>query len=285
MFNLDVFLEIVKKSELPDINNLCRLNKLFYSYWNRNKEYIYKHLIKRDFPGRENISNEIKYKSLLGHSKDNPDMLSQWYTGKDQSHKLIEYIYDLEMFNNVMKTKPNVNIQDDYGSTPLMIALQDSKLDIVNILLEAGADVNIKDTHNSTALMIAVECSTSEIINRLLDFGADVNVVDKDGSTPLTLAAEHSTPEIINRILEAGADVNVKDKYGWTPLIFSIQSEKPEITNILLDAGSDINARDLDNWTPFMYSIMNSRIEIVMRLLDGKYNRQKWFHTFNVCCT
>lgn len=66
-----------------------------------------------------------------------------------------------------------VNTIDKNGSTPLMCAVHNSRLDIVNILLHLGADVNAKNFEDETPLIIATKYSTREIVYKLLDAGAE----------------------------------------------------------------------------------------------------------------
>jgi len=48
-----------------------------------------------------------------------------------------------------------VNEKDTEGTTALMAAVSEGRIDIVKVLIEKGADVNIKDHSGFTALAMA----------------------------------------------------------------------------------------------------------------------------------
>jgi cytohesin len=99
--------------------------------------------------------------------------------------------------------------------TPLIVAVQDGRLDLVKLLVEAGADVNVdfdpgnplqaaiagdaemvgylaarsRPEKRAQALTLAVREGRSDLVGLLLDAGAGVDA-DLGGGTPLTMAAE-----------------------------------------------------------------------------------------------
>jgi len=51
----------------------------------------------------------------------------------------------------------NVNVQDDFGGTPLYLAIVRENLELVKILVENGADVNLKDSKGRSPLFYAAK--------------------------------------------------------------------------------------------------------------------------------
>ena len=66
----------------------------------------------------------------------------------------------------------------------LITAAKTGNLNNVTKLIYEGADVNIKDEYGVTPLMIASMCKYEDKVNELLKAGADVNSKDKYGGTP-----------------------------------------------------------------------------------------------------
>ena len=58
----------------------------------------------------------------------------------------------------------------------------------VELLLDNGADVNVKDEYGSTPLHDASLGKHNEVVELLISRGADVNAKRKDGDTPLDKA-------------------------------------------------------------------------------------------------
>lgn len=108
----------------------------------------------------------------------------------------------------------DVNAQNEYGSTALMIACIHGHEKMVELLLKAGGsktaiNVNIQDTHGQTALITALiyakvfayhaqQFYKNEIIIKLLlDFpGLMINAQDKEGQTATDYALAMNLPAI-----------------------------------------------------------------------------------------
>jgi ankyrin repeat protein len=124
------------------------------------------------------------------------------------------------MIPEILKYKPNVNAQDQYGDTALIELLgsqpavaDKSKTDIVasaRLQLAAGANPNIADKSGITALFFA---NNADIVKLLIEAGAKVDVRDKYGSSPLLYAR---SDDVAVALIEAGADTTVKSRFGET---------------------------------------------------------------------
>lgn len=84
----------------------------------------------------------------------------------------------------------SVNIKDDDGWTPLMIAADKNNLDIVRLLVELGAELEIKNDDEETALMISVYSNSDNVSRYLINAGADPDVEDIKGRTSYEIAKE-----------------------------------------------------------------------------------------------
>jgi ankyrin repeat protein len=90
---------------------------------------------------------------------------------------------------------------DESGSTALMWACYDEKLEIVELLLENGADVNIVSNTGDTALTIAIREEHVAIVEMLLEYGADTRVKNDRGENPLIMATRLKNTEIVNLLV------------------------------------------------------------------------------------
>ena len=84
--------------------------------------------------------------------------------------------------------------------------------------IEAGSDLNVKDQYGSTPLAIATTFGKTEIANTLIDAGVDLHITNNDGSTPLHIASFFCRTDIVKALLKKGADKTLKNNYGSTPL-------------------------------------------------------------------
>ncbi|MCB9493755.1 MAG: ankyrin repeat domain-containing protein [Epsilonproteobacteria bacterium] len=77
-----------------------------------------------------------------------------------------------------------LNAQDMYGRTPLMIAVENKDYGQVQSLLAQGANVNIAANDGVSPLMLAITSAEYDLVKLLIAHGADVNATDKRGQTP-----------------------------------------------------------------------------------------------------
>lgn len=138
-------------------------------------------------------------------------------------------------------------------------------LNPIKELLAAGADPNAMNDYGRTPLHIAVSCCKDEICRLLLEAGADPMAKDKDGQTPLHYATEGTK---VRLLLEAGADPMAKDAYGRTPLQgrlwWTDESKDAVSVGLLLAAGANPNAKDNGSLTPLHCARDGEVVELLL---------------------
>ena len=111
------------------------------------------------------------------------------------------YYEDSEMVRVLLVCGVDVNAQNDLGSTPLDSAMRGHFNDstVVRSLLEHGADPNVQVPGNITPLHLASQYGRIEIVRLLVQHGASVEIRDKWGRKPLDVAfaSEEQRDEII----------------------------------------------------------------------------------------
>ncbi len=91
-------------------------------------------------------------------------------------------------------------------------------LDAVRQHINASSDLNVKDQYGSTPLIIATLFGKTDVAISLIEAGADLHITGNDGSTPLHTAAFFCRTEIVKALLANGADKTLKNNYGSTAL-------------------------------------------------------------------
>ena len=100
-------------------------------------------------------------------------------------------IHEAAFFGNAdamkahIANKSDLNVKDQYGSSPLTIASLFGKADIARLLINAGAELNIRSADGSTPLHTASFFGREEIVKMLLDKGADTSLTNNYGNTAL----------------------------------------------------------------------------------------------------
>jgi ankyrin repeat protein len=92
-------------------------------------------------------------------------------------------------------------------------------LEKIEVMLESGlVDVRAKNNWGNTPLHLAVWSNHIEIAKLLLKAGADVEAINKYGNTPLHSASYNNSIETAKLLIKAGADLDAKNKWEETPL-------------------------------------------------------------------
>ena len=185
-------------------------------------------------------------------------------------------VNDIKKVNELIKKGVNVNAQDQYGGTALMIAAYAPSLEIVQTLIKARADVTKKSNMGTTALHFAClqwkgDSQPSDpdilILKELIKAGADVNVKDAFGWTPLYCLALARCPynnvitAAINTLLDAGADIDATNNEGATTLHAFCGNAMLDAVRVLIHRGADVNAKGSEGLTPLHYATKNSWVD------------------------
>jgi uncharacterized protein len=106
-----------------------------------------------------------------------------------------------ELLNYLKSDHIDVNMQDDDGWTPLIVASVNGHYETAKILLNHGGDVNAKTLVGTTALMFAAANGHDKIVKLLLDADADVDAKTISGRTAAKCAEENLHFEILELLL------------------------------------------------------------------------------------
>ncbi|HEX2950982.1 MAG TPA: ankyrin repeat domain-containing protein [Armatimonadota bacterium] len=220
----------------------------------------------------------------------------------------------------VTKYPQAVNVRDTERQTPLMVALTRCETsEIARFLLEKGAAVNVSSRDGSTPLLLAANAGKLDIVKILLGKGVDTHVRDDKGNTFLQQAAASKNIEIVKLALAAGGDVRAANDANDTPLLAALgitgdqmesygddastkqftnilkllvevlpsedrkaaeaelakrntDADQLAIVTLLLDQGADANAVDIHGMTPLLAAAKTGEMSLVTVVLQHGAN-------------
>ncbi|KAF5546413.1 ankyrin repeat-containing protein [Fusarium napiforme] len=176
----------------------------------------------------------------------------------------------------------DVNLQDEDGSTALMLAALHGKVGMAKLILASGADPNMQDCSGRTAFCYA---QNAKIISTLLDEpGIKPDLPTNCGRTPLSLIAEDGDIGGVNALLASDAvDPNACDTLGRGPLSWLFgdnglkdscgkEERKAILQQLLRIPTVDPNAEDQNGLTPLLLAIKSEQgheyVEILLSRPD-----------------
>lgn len=146
-----------------------------------------------------------------------------------------------ESVKTLIELGADIDILEDNGVTPLIMATINGHMDIAGFLLNSGADPNISDKWGRTVLFVATDMHTIDANPRpaplLIDTLTSVDIVK------LALAKGAEPNPLLTTALPAwvtiGGDHNPILQEGSTPFFRSVMSGDLELMSILIEAGAD----------------------------------------------
>lgn len=180
--------------------------------------------------------------------------------------KLLEAVQSGDSYKvaGALKKNPDINIKDEAGNTPLILALKSGRTDIAELLINSGANVNLSDRHESTPLLWATYAGYANVAHLLISKGANITRKNKDAENPLHWACIKGDADLVCLMIEKGADVNDKDKNGYTPLLFAAQEQRLATVRMLIDNGASLEDAAADGNTALRAVIKNGN-----KLIEG----------------
>ncbi|GAB7334095.1 hypothetical protein MBLNU13_g06173t1 [Cladosporium sp. NU13] len=142
----------------------------------------------------------------------------------------------LDIGNNFNKT-PLHYVIGESGEAPL-----DRSLDLTSMLLEAGADVNVQNAWGGTALMLAAISGRDDLVRLLLDAGAIVKGQCHRGHTALSYAAGRGHSTVVGLLLERVAPNHEDNSYFTLALEEAFEGDHRDVVKQLISFGADSSA-------------------------------------------
>ncbi|MFK5950078.1 MAG: ankyrin repeat domain-containing protein [Methylococcales bacterium] len=192
----------------------------------------------------------------------------------------------------LIKLGASVNVFDDKGKTPLIIASNDTNVETVKLLLKLGAKVNYYDNDNESHTLYKSNCSSynnsritehKEIMKLLISAGADINS-NESGDTFLSrcLSNNRRAPldhDWIEFLLKNNANTNVyKSKHNIGSVYELVLSYKdPELMNLLKKYGMYTNEEASTKLLEYFSAIKQGDSSAVIQIIDNG------FYVNNMC--
>lgn len=180
----------------------------------------------------------------------------------------------VEMTKLIIKKGGKVDLTDNMGDTPLIIAVNNNKPLTIDALITAQANINSNAYHARTPLMRAVLTNNHILVKQLIEHQAEINITSEKGWTALHIASSKTIAEndeatlVIAELINAGANIDANNQDQCTPLILATLNNKFSMIKQLLNAKANINARDKNGWTPLMHAVANGNQAIIELLLS-----------------
>ncbi|MCL2139584.1 MAG: ankyrin repeat domain-containing protein [Treponema sp.] len=149
----------------------------------------------------------------------------------------------------VLLTKEQVNSPDDFGYSPLHLALQEKvSLSLLKAIIDRGARLSAVDSNGRIPLRLAADMNNWEAVKILADAGSDPFLAASDEKTSCEIAIVLGSDAI--KAVFSGRAINARDQYGNTALHYAARMGKPQTITLLLELGADRSAKNISTESP-----------------------------------
>ena len=181
----------------------------------------------------------------------------------ESSSRLHRAAYDNgHNLENLIKRYGVNSNEDEFGRSPLHIAILSKREKIIDQLLEAKADVNCLSMGRITPLQCACITGNIDTIKKLLYKNAKIDIETENGETALSIAIEENFKKIALLLLIDNPDeINKPNKEQKTPLCIAAKTGNLNMVKLLVRHGADINFRSPEG-TPIQIAKSNRHKDV-----------------------
>lgn len=129
---------------------------------------------------------------------------------------------DVGIISSLINSNVDLNIFDNEGYSPLVIAIKHDRFTIAKMLIDAGASFKYGAGSYGSVLHVAVYKCEIWLVEVLVQAGVDVDAIDAEGNTPLHILAgvfgkqKHKCCRIADMIMTKSPSPNCYNHENWT---------------------------------------------------------------------
>ncbi|MCA9508444.1 MAG: ankyrin repeat domain-containing protein [Myxococcales bacterium] len=132
----------------------------------------------------------------------------------------------------------NPNIKENSNSfTPLHLAANTGQIEVIEALIKSRAEVDEQDDQGNTALHLAIVRKEKDAVIALLDGGANPYIENNENYTALALAAALKETTVMKTLVTANIGLSGNLHDGLVVLLQAIEHGYKELALILIDMG------------------------------------------------
>ena len=184
---------------------------------------------------------------------------------------------DADRVAQAIRSGADLEIRDESGSTPLLLAVANDRLEAARVLVHLGADPDALDDRHDTPWLVTGVTGSVPMADLLLTADPDLTIRNRFGGISVIPASERGHVDYVRRVVQTDIDLDHVNDLGWTAMLEAVilgQGSEPwqQIVGVLLEAGADPNIADKDGVTALRHAESRGYTEIaeILRRHGGR---------------
>ena len=147
---------------------------------------------------------------------------------------------NLDEVAGLLESNPHyINAKDEFGNTPIHIAVYNGNASIAELLIKKGANINVENNREECPIHIAVYNGNASIAELLIEKGANIDLENRHNQSPLHIAVYNGNASITKLLIDKGAKRFVGDESYYTPIDYALEQGNYDIVELLVNKGFD----------------------------------------------
>ena len=162
----------------------------------------------------------------------------------------------VELIKTLTRHGAKADFRNVHGDTALHTAAYMARKPVWEVFIKSKPNLNITNASGATPLMVASVIGNVDAVKLLINAKAKIDLQMPDGNTALTLAAmgeerEKERRDVVLRLIKAGADPNHRNREKHNALYYAVVNEDEKMVQTLIQNGAKITkvaAEDKETW-------------------------------------
>lgn len=167
----------------------------------------------------------------------------------------------------IEKKDVDVNQQDKFGLSPVMIAAQEGHIEVFKVMVFAGAHIGLKNVKGDTAITLAEGSGNKEQCEKILFDAILAGALKGADFKAIHFAARRGNSEVLAHLLKHGHSINSLDVEGYTPLMLCAREGHADACKFLLSQGADCYFTNSRGETALSLATKNASKKVVEEVI------------------
>lgn len=157
-----------------------------------------------------------------------------------------------------------------------LVAMGTGHRPLIDLYLDSGASVNVLDDKGRSPLLLALLAKDWTLAERLLEADADFTAADALGTTPVMAAAMGGNTALVRTLVTRGAKLDTVDTRGHTALHYAVVGRNRPTVELLLSVGPVVSTPCCDGCNLLGHALQTDDWTVIDPILDRLEGPLEW---------